>query len=99
MGLLLGILAGSVALVGFGMDSLIEMVSGLVLLWRLRSAQDAALAAQTEGTALRLVGVSLLAVAAYALYASVKALVGLEAPAPSPAGIALAILALSQCRS
>ncbi len=94
VGLLLGILAGSVALVGFGMDSLIEMGSGFVLLWRLQTVRDAASAEQAEGTALRLVGVSLLAVAAYVFYDSVKALVGHEAPAPSPAGIALAILAL-----
>lgn len=93
-GLLLGILAGSVALVGFGMDSLIEMGSGLVLLWRLQTTRDAALAEQSEATALRLVGVSLLAVAAYVLYESVKALVGHEAPSASPAGIVLAILAL-----
>ncbi len=93
-GLLLGILAGSVALVGFGMDSLIEMGSGLVLLWRLQPVRDAATAEQAEATALRLVGVSLLGVAAYVLYESVKALLGHEVPLASPAGIVLATLAL-----
>ncbi len=94
VGLLLGIAAGSVALIGFGMDSLIEMGSGLMLLWRLQTARDAASAEQAEATALRLVGISLLAVATYVLYDSVKALVGHEAPAASPAGIVLAIIAL-----
>ncbi len=94
VGLLFGFVAGSVALVAFGMDSLIEMGSGLVLLWRLQTARDAASAERAEATALRLVGVSLLAVAAYVFYESAKALVGHEAPAASPAGIILAILAL-----
>lgn len=94
MGLLLGIAAGSIALVGFGMDSLIEMGSGLVLLWRLQTARDAASAEQSEAAALRLVGVSLLAVAAYVLYDSIHALITHETPAASPAGIVLAILAL-----
>ncbi len=94
VGLLLGLVAGSVALVGFGMDSFIEMGSGLVLLWRLQTARDGASAERTEATALRLVGVSLLAVAVYIFYGSAKALVGHEVPAASPTGIILAILAL-----
>ncbi len=93
-GLLLGVAAGSVALVGFGLDGLIEMGSGLVLLWRLQTARDAASAERAEATALRVVGVSLLAVAAYVFYASVQAVVGHETPAASPAGIILAILTL-----
>ncbi len=94
VGVLLGISAGSVALVGFGMDSFIEMGSGLVLLWRLQVKRDAASAEHAEKTALRLVGLSLLALAAYIVFESVKAMVGHEAPEASPAGIVLAILAL-----
>jgi len=94
IGLLLGVVAGSVALVGFGLDSLIEMGSGLVLLWRLQSAPDTRSAKEAEGTALRLVGLSLLAVAAYIVYESTKALLTQEVPSASPAGIVLAMLAL-----
>lgn len=92
--LVLGLLAGSVSLVGFGMDSLAEVGSGLVVLWRLQSSRDAASGERADATARRLVGVSLLMVAAYVFYDAVKALLGHEAPAASAGGIVLAILAL-----
>ena len=64
----LGALAGSIALVGFGIDSFIETSSGLVMLWRLQTQRDARAAERAEATALRLVGLSLLALAGYILY-------------------------------
>jgi len=90
----LGLLAGSIALVGFGIDSFIEMSSGLVLLWRLQTRRDAEGAERAEAVALRLVGISLLALTAYIAYDSVSALVQRDAPKASPAGIVLAALSL-----
>jgi divalent metal cation (Fe/Co/Zn/Cd) transporter len=61
---LAGLLAGSVALVGFGVDSAIESSSGAVLLWRLRAEQTGKNIERAEQTALKLVGASLLLLAA-----------------------------------
>ena len=86
-----GLLAGSIALVGFGLDSFIESFSGGALLWRLRSDQDAE---RREAIALRLVGISFLALAAYVAFDAVKALVMRETPEASYVGIGLAALSL-----
>lgn len=86
-----GVVAGSTALVGFGIDSFIESLSGGALLWRLRSDEDAE---RRERVALRLVGVSFLTLAAYVAFDAVKALVYREPPDASRVGIALAALSL-----
>jgi divalent metal cation (Fe/Co/Zn/Cd) transporter len=83
-----GLFAGSVALVGFGFDSVIEVSSGIILLWRL-SGND-----EREKIALRLVGVSFLALAAYVAFDAVKSLWFRELPEESYIGIALAALSL-----
>ena len=83
-----GLVAGSVALVGFGFDSVIEVSSGAILLWRL-SGDDA-----REKIALRLVGVSFLALAAYVAFDAAKSLWFRESPEESYIGIALAALSL-----
>ena len=83
-----GVLAGSVALVGFGFDSVIESLSGAVIVWRL-SAGD-----HREQLALRLVGASLLLLAAYVAFDAVKSLWLGELPDKSPVGIALALASL-----
>src|SRR6476646_602540 len=57
-----GIVAASIALVGFGVDSVIEVSSGAIILWRLASGEH------HERLALRLVGVSFLALAAYVAF-------------------------------
>ena len=85
-----GVLAGSVALVGFGIDSVIECSSGAVLLWRLRSDENE----RAEQIALRLVGVSFLALTAYILYEAATSLLHREAPERSLVGIALAVASL-----
>ncbi len=90
----LGLLAGSIALVGFGIDSFIEMSSGLVLLWRLQTRRDETSAERAEATALRLVGLSLLLLAAYIVYESLGALIRREAPAATLPGIVLAAVSL-----
>ncbi len=89
-----GAVAGSIALIGFGLDSLIEVSSGGVLLWRLRADQDEKRRERVERSALKLVGWSLLLLAAYVAGDSVVSLVRREAPERSLPGIALAIASL-----
>ena len=86
-----GILAGSVALIGFGADALIESVSGSVLLWRLRSGE---LGESRERRALQLVGVSFLLLAGYVLFDAGKSLLEREPPAASIVGIVIATVSL-----
>lgn len=86
-----GAVAGSVALLGFGVDSVIESASGAVLLWRLRSpAHDE----RRERLALKLVGVSFLLLAIYVAVDAGWALLERQAPAQSTVGIVLAALSL-----
>jgi divalent metal cation (Fe/Co/Zn/Cd) transporter len=85
-----GLVAGSIALVGFGFDSVIECLSGAVLVWRLRSDVNAHRREQTEKTALRLVGVSFLALAAYIAFEASSSLWKREGPEHSLPGVILA---------
>ena len=85
-----GILAGSVALIGFGVDSGIEVLSGLILLWRLNTKRDAEDSERAEARALKLVGISFLLLAAYVTGDAVMSLIRREAPDESIIGIALA---------
>jgi divalent metal cation (Fe/Co/Zn/Cd) transporter len=89
-----GIAAGSIALVGFGFDSVIEVTSGAVLLWRLRADADEARRERVEAVSLKVVGVCFLALAAYVGYDSVKSLLRREAPQESVPGIILAVASL-----
>ncbi|MBZ5571319.1 MAG: cation transporter [Acidobacteriia bacterium] len=89
--ILSGVIAGSIALVGFGLDSMIEVFSGGVLLWRLRSDLHPESRERTERMALRLVGLSFLSLGAYVTFEAMEALVRHEAPAKSIPGVALAI--------
>lgn len=86
-----GLVAGSTALVGFGIDSFIESLSGGALLWRLRSDANAE---KREKIALRFVGVSLLALAAYVSYEAIETLYRREAPEQSYVGITLSVVSL-----
>jgi divalent metal cation (Fe/Co/Zn/Cd) transporter len=83
-----GVLAGSIALVGFGFDSVIESLSGAVLLWRLFAGEN------REKLALRLVGASFLILAAYVGFNAIKSLVLREPPEASYPGIGIAALSL-----
>ena len=83
-----GIAAGSIALVGFGVDSVIEVSSGAIILWRLASDEH------REKLALRLVGVSFIALAAYVAFDAVKSLIYRELPEASYIGIGIAALSL-----
>lgn len=86
-----GVAAGSTALVGFGVDSMIESGSGAVLLWRLQDSPDHA---AREVDALRMVGVTFLLLAAWIGYESLESLLLREAPSASYLGIAIAALSL-----
>ncbi|MGZ4818019.1 MAG: cation transporter [Terriglobales bacterium] len=86
-----GVIAGSIALVGFGLDSVIECFSGGVLLWRLRAGEEGE---RREQLALRLVGLSFFALAMYVTYDAVASLVKHEKPESSWFGIAVAIASL-----
>ncbi len=86
-----GWFAGSIALVGFGVDSLIESLSGSVLLWRLSSpAHDES----REKIALKLVGISFLILAAYVAFEAIKSLITREPPLTSFVGIGSSIASL-----
>jgi divalent metal cation (Fe/Co/Zn/Cd) transporter len=88
-----GLMAGSIALVGFGLDSLIEVSSGVTLLWRLH--MDAPEKRErAEQVALKIVGLSFLALAVYVAFDAAKSLVRREPPEASYVGIALAALSL-----
>lgn len=70
-----GLIAGSIALVGFGFDSLIEVTSGLTLLWRLRVDADEERRERAEAISLKIVGVCFVVLAAYVSYDSIKSLI------------------------
>jgi len=92
IGIVAGYLAGSIALVGFGLDSVIETVSGATLLWRLQ--QRGELETKAESRALRLVGLTFLALAAYVSYESITDLWFRHQPEESLVGIILAAVSL-----
>lgn len=85
-----GLAAGSVALVGFGLDSVVEMSSGLIILWQFRHA----LPDSRERQALRLIGVAFFALATYVGFESLRSLLGDAEPESSQVGIVLAALSL-----
>jgi divalent metal cation (Fe/Co/Zn/Cd) transporter len=92
--LITGLLAGSIALVAFGLDSLIEVVSGAALLWRLHHDADEQKRAAAERIALRIVGSCFIALSLYITYDSLHSLVSLKPPEHSLAGVAVAIASL-----
>ncbi len=94
LALLLGGLAGSIALVGFGIDSVIEVSASLAARWRLHADLSPSKRARAERRTLQLVGWSFLALAAYVAYEAVEALVLRETPSATWWGTALAALSV-----
>lgn len=92
--LVAGVLAGSVALIGFGLDSVIEVSASGAAIWRLKHDADPHRRERAERTALRSIGWSFLALAAWVAFDAVRALVAAEPPDESPLGIAIAALSL-----
>ena len=89
-----GLAAGSIALVGFGFDSTVEVISGLTLIWRLHADVDESRREHVEQRALRIVGLSFLILASYVSFDAVNSLVRREAPDESLIGIVLAAVSL-----
>src|SRR5438477_339779 len=89
-----GAFAGSIALVGFGIDSFIEVTSGAVLLWRMSVDADMHRREQNERRALQIVGACFLALASYIAYESATDLWSKRAPECSIPGIILACISL-----
>ena len=89
-----GAIAGSISLVGFGIDSFIEVTSGSVLLWRMSVDAEVQRRELNERRALRIVGVCFLLLAAYIAYESVLDLWSRRAPEHSITGIILACVSL-----
>jgi divalent metal cation (Fe/Co/Zn/Cd) transporter len=90
----IGLSAGSVALVGFGIDSGIEVSASVVALWRLSADAEPKRRAHVERNSHRTIGGLFLALALYIAYDAVQALRAHEAPKPSVAGIVLALSSL-----
>ena len=90
----LGAIAGSISLVGFGLDSFIEVASGAALLWRMSVDADAERRELNERRALRIVGICFLLLALYITYKSGADLILKRAPEHSLLGISLAGISL-----
>src|SRR4030042_7089747 len=89
-------LAGSIALIGFGLDSFVESMSGSVMIWRFRKAGKMSEEEEekAERRAARLIGYSFFILGAYVLYESAKKLYLREIPEPSLLGIIIAIASI-----
>ena len=87
-----GLAASSIALIGFGADSLIESAAGIILLWRFAGAR--ASSEDAERRAQRLIGVSFYVIAAYVGFEAARSLLTGERPDASWVGIGLAAITL-----
>jgi divalent metal cation (Fe/Co/Zn/Cd) transporter len=86
-----GVFAGSIALIGFGIDSLIESLSGGILLWHLQGTETDE---RRERLAHRLVGISFFLLALYVGFEAGKSLLRREVPEASVVGVVLSIVSL-----
>ena len=87
-----GVQAGSVAMLAFGLDSIVELAAGGVLVWRLRTERDEGEAEAAERRAQRLVGLTFFLLATYIVLHSGANLLGwLPEPKPSLAGVAIVV--------
>src|SRR5262249_45991961 len=84
-----GIAASSIALIGFGLDSVIEVAAAAVVVWHLRGGED-----ERESKAVRFIGVTFFALAAFLAAEGIRDLVTLARPGQSAAGIAVTAAAL-----
>jgi divalent metal cation (Fe/Co/Zn/Cd) transporter len=91
-----GVIAGSIALVGFGRDSIVEVGSALVIVWRLsHRGADHEGDQRIERRAVRLIALSFFAIAVYVVYDSASKLLGVsDEPLSSPIGLAITTLSL-----
>ncbi len=91
-----GSIANSIALVGFGLDSIVESLSGAVLIWRLRQHGKISKSEEEkiEKKAMRLVALTFFVLGLYVLFQSIKKLIVKEIPDPSLPGIIIAIVSI-----
>jgi divalent metal cation (Fe/Co/Zn/Cd) transporter len=89
-----GVFAGSLSLVGFGVDSLIELVSGMAMLWRIGVDHRLEQRERNEMLVLKFIGWCFMALAVYLIFESTVSLVQFKAPERSPVGIVIAVLSL-----
>lgn len=92
--LIAGALASSISLVGFGIDSFIEVTSGATLLWRMAVDSEEHTRERNERFSLRVVGTCFLLLSAYVAYESISDLNNRKAPEKSIPGIILACVSL-----
>lgn len=91
-----GIAAGSIALIGFGFDSMVEVLSAWVVVWQFRGELRGGYDEDRERRALRLIGVTFFVLAAYVAFEALRDLFFVDAEADeSPVGIVLAALSLT----
>jgi divalent metal cation (Fe/Co/Zn/Cd) transporter len=89
-----GLVSGSLSLVGFGVDSLIELASAVAVWWRMTVDHKVEHRERNEKLTLRLIGGSFIALAGYLIFESVASVVDRKAPEPSVPGIVIAVLSL-----
>jgi divalent metal cation (Fe/Co/Zn/Cd) transporter len=89
-----GVAAGSIALVGFGFDSTIEVFAAIVVVWQFRSEQRNGIDEERERRALRLIAITFFALAAYVTAEALRDLVIGAEPETSVVGVVLACLSL-----
>jgi len=90
-----GIVAGSIALIGFGLDSFVESLSGTVLIWRLRKhSDDDEKERNLEQKAIKFVAYTFFILGVYVAYEAIKKLYLREAPESSLVGIIIALLSI-----
>ncbi|WP_455281767.1 cation diffusion facilitator family transporter [[Eubacterium] cellulosolvens] len=92
--ILVALLSGSVALLGFGLDSFVESFSGFIMIWRFKKKRRPQEEEKIENRAVRLVGYTFFILAFYVAFESIKKLYQFEAPNPSILGIIIAILSI-----
>lgn len=95
VGIASGVVAGSIALVGFGVDSYVEVLSGAVVLWRLsKESHGEEVSEAAEHRALRIIALTFFALAGGVTVESVRKLATGEHPSASAAGVALTMVSL-----
>ena len=87
-----GLMAGSIALIGFGADSLIESFAGFILLWRFAASR--ATSEDAEQRAQKLIAISFYVIAAYVGFEALRSLLTADRPEASWVGIGLAAITL-----
>jgi divalent metal cation (Fe/Co/Zn/Cd) transporter len=94
VGVTAGLIAGSISLIGFGLDSFIEVTSGATLLWRMSVDADLQNRERNERLSLRIVGICFTGLAIYIAYEALSDLIRRQAPEHSIPGIVLACVSL-----